>query len=799
MKWEPFSSILLCYLEFSSCPCSLLSFTPIIYQLLPSVMAPRPPAAPTRGRPQKDWNASRHRKLIRLWTLTELTKEEIVKVLAATGFDAGTTNIRAQLTQLLPSDYPENWRKYHPRDDRTLKRRFYCLRRCKRGRISKERRSQLRELSLSKTLAFGKPQSGRLESFEGPVHAYRNYAASLESTPVDLSWVDLTDSQPVDPSRLLLDGSLLSSDSSAQVPSNYSMRSPPKSERSPLGKQESSPGSIRYKISSPTMLLSSTSMLSYNAPDIPFSGSSSTSGKMPIVMDEIPSHRRMMQETNSRDEPRKRFSTLSFLREQLGDKSYPEVYLKHINSVLRYSSSNSWRSSWTTLSSRASSLLSKRDSTMKHHQRFGEEAPPPGSGQDANITLNEEEVWNQLVSEDSVAPNSIPVPSYHSISPLNRNCCSNPNSLLDIAYEACENCGFSPGHHHAIQFGALSYPGLSFISKVDFYGNTPLHAAAAAVKYEDFWKINHMIDRGADVNVCNSSGETFLHFLCQKGPRGTNDIDTFLEILRSLQRLNFSFSKRDYHGRTILHNLFRFMRERGVTYGIPILFGFFSLIKPDLAAADNAGNRLWETLHDITREKGKKYNEDLTSLTSQFSLAHFHIYPYQSKLANKTREEISVWTAQVLFTEGFTWIDSEGDTLLTALLKFQQPGTADSNDHFLRSTIKSIIEDGADIHMRDRNGDTALSLAAKGGFRLVVLFLLEKGANVHSRDYRGMGILSQLERRIALAADNANLWASIYSCYLALVDAGAKSNPTDRDEWMLAPLTREGDQDVGRS
>jgi len=52
-------------------------------------MAPRPPAAPTCGRPQKDWNASRHRKLIRLWTLTELSKEDIVKVLAATGFDAG--------------------------------------------------------------------------------------------------------------------------------------------------------------------------------------------------------------------------------------------------------------------------------------------------------------------------------------------------------------------------------------------------------------------------------------------------------------------------------------------------------------------------------------------------------------------------------------------------------------------------------------------------------------------------------------------------------------------------------------
>ena len=673
--------------------------------------------------------------------------------------------------------------------------RFHHLRRCKGGRVSKEKRSQLREFSRSKTLAFGRSQSGRPEPFEGPVHAYRNYAASLESTPVDLSWVNLTHSQLVDSSRLLLDGSFLSSNSSARVPSNDTARSPPKSERSPSGKQSSSPNSIRYKISSPTELLSTTNMLSYNAPDIPFSGSSSTSGKMPIVMDEPPYHQRMMQEANSKDEPRKRFSTLSFLREQLGNKSYPEIYLNHINAVLRYSSSNSWRSSWISLSSRASSLLSKRDSMKKLHQRFGEEEPL-NSSQDTYIALNEEEVWNQLVNEDSVGPDSISVPSYHSISPLNRNCCSKQILSLDSGYGACKKCGFSPDHHRAIQFGRWPYTNLSFNNKVDFYGNTPLHAAAAAVKQDEFWKIRYMIERGADVNVCNSSGETFLHFLCQSGPLGMKDIDDFLDILRSLLRLNFPFSKRDYHGRTILHNLFQFMREWKVIYGNAILFDFFSLIKPELKAVDNAGNELWETLYNISKKE--KYKKSLDSLASQLDLALFHTAQYQSRLAGKTREEMYLWMSQVRGTEGLTWIDTEGDTLLAGLLKSQQSGTTDSNGRFLRSIIESIIEDGADIHMRDRNGDTALALAAKNGFRLVVLFLLEKGANVHSRDYRGSGILSQLERRMALAANNTHLWASMWSCHLALVDAGAMSNPTDRDEWMLAPSARE-DQGMGVS
>jgi hypothetical protein len=57
---------------------SLGNFVLQPYQLLSSKMAPKCPG----GRPRNEWNSSRSRKLVRLYTLTRLSKEDIQKVLA---------------------------------------------------------------------------------------------------------------------------------------------------------------------------------------------------------------------------------------------------------------------------------------------------------------------------------------------------------------------------------------------------------------------------------------------------------------------------------------------------------------------------------------------------------------------------------------------------------------------------------------------------------------------------------------------------------------------------------------------
>jgi hypothetical protein len=92
-----------------------------------------------------------------------------------------------------------------------MKSRFDHLRRCKRGRISKEKR--LRSRFISRESARGhaswETRTNSVGSREHFTHAFRDYAKlSSYDVPTSLSR-DLTNSEPVCSSLLLLDGSSL--------------------------------------------------------------------------------------------------------------------------------------------------------------------------------------------------------------------------------------------------------------------------------------------------------------------------------------------------------------------------------------------------------------------------------------------------------------------------------------------------------------------------------------------------------------------------------------------------------------
>ncbi len=48
--------------------------------------------------------------------------------------------------------------------------------------------------------------------------------------------------------------------------------------------------------------------------------------------------------------------------------------------------------------------------------------------------------------------------------------------------------------------------------------------------------------------------------------------------------------------------------------------------------------------------------------------------------------------------------------------------------------VKELLDNGADVDVRDRNGMTPLILAAKKGRSQIVRLLLEKGADVNAQD-----------------------------------------------------------------
>jgi ankyrin repeat protein len=389
----------------------------------------------------------------------------------------------------------------------------------------------------------------------------------------------------------------------------------------------------------------------------------------------------------------------------------------------------------------------------------------------------------------------------------------------------------------------IDFSGIHISPVTDFYGNTPLHCAAAAFTSNEFWRgrVREMVAKGANVNIRNTSGETFLHILCRHPLKRNQDVLGLVSILKLVQNIPL-FSISDYHGCTILHYLFRGLEHHQLGDKNYRLFGrdvsassvrliseIFEVIKPALwkqhfNTQDNAGNKVLGVLEDSCSKVGRKlFTEGMKRLMATImkditpppSIVH-----YQSNLAGRvtipgqiTNEDFYGWLGNLTLVPGMTekeaterpledirlerrltWIDDSGDTPLTALLKSPLAATIPADS--LRKYVKCMLKFGSEIHIRDRNGDTALAIAARLGIHSVVTLLLEEGANVHSRDYLGVGILSQTERSMYLAAGDEKLWAMIWSCRITLIDAGAKEEPTDQDEWMLPLSTRLKLQEV---
>ena len=53
------------------------------------------------------------------------------------------------------------------------------------------------------------------------------------------------------------------------------------------------------------------------------------------------------------------------------------------------------------------------------------------------------------------------------------------------------------------------------------------------------------------------------------------------------------------------------------------------------------------------------------------------------------------------------------------------------------AAVINLLEGGADVNMRDKDGDTALMFAAFKGHALIVALLLQYGANVYARARNG--------------------------------------------------------------
>ena len=126
--------------------------------------------------------------------------------------------------------------------------------------------------------------------------------------------------------------------------------------------------------------------------------------------------------------------------------------------------------------------------------------------------------------------------------------------------------------------------------------------------------------------------------------------------------------------------------------------------------------------------------------------------------------------------------DSRGSTVLMAFVTHLPDG---EDDKAISKILEHLLRSGANLHWKNREGETALHIAVCLGRKVATRVLLDYGANIHARTADGTGILLAAEHHYLKARENPQLYASIWACMALVTDYGAKRSPTLVQEWSF--------------
>lgn len=126
--------------------------------------------------------------------------------------------------------------------------------------------------------------------------------------------------------------------------------------------------------------------------------------------------------------------------------------------------------------------------------------------------------------------------------------------------------------------------------------------------------------------------------------------------------------------------------------------------------------------------------------------------------------------------------DHSGNTVLMSFVRYLKDG---EDDRTLAKIFRHLVQRGACIHWRNRQGETALHIAVKLGRKVATRVLLESGSNVHARDSDGLGVLGVGEKHYLQARNDPALYASIMACMAQCIQYGASADPKLVHEWSI--------------
>ncbi|CZR52607.1 uncharacterized protein PAC_02484 [Phialocephala subalpina] len=719
------------------------------------------------GRPRNDWTPSRKRKLARLYTLTSLDKDEIVAVLRAHKFDPSSSDVQKKLRDLLPRDYAKEYRSFRPLKDHSIS-----------IRLDKLRKRSYHQSSARPNAVQTKSQD--VQSFEGPVSAFRDYSGTnpiripqtLVGTPQEEP-----ESQIVVPSLLLLDGSFV----------------------------------------------------------------------LPTIEEVVDLTDTEQTPNNKSTPPNSQTSSVLSLGQLAARIKRSSSFLRQVHAALRLSSTNSWRSSLSKRSSEESvqSLMHMKGivhSTIQNHRTSETEslAPRPGSpdsrqsGQghlsapSANAVLEairpnerslkspehehsltlvrpmtpkgpslsetEERVWHDLIQDGSLNSPFSARPEFAGMCLQWRICCEH---WVKRCRHICRGCGMrqshrlgkaNTGHVTSTASQEMIIPPET-LYRQDYFGNTPLHFAAASPNWQTEYLIDSIND-GTTISSVNTSGATFLHVLFENLGSSSQFRDAALIIRHLATRAanqGFPFGLRDCHGRTAIHMLFD-NRHRLLDKPLSQQDQDALLEIVELMSLRN------KTLMDnLGRCVGDLFQHDAAGnplLPQKPTTPGNSFIGAMSELASDPAK----WLLSAAPTDKYSWVDSNGDTALIALVKGWD---AEKDETQLPDIIRKLVESGSAVDMRDRAGNTALAIATRRGLRPAATTLLKLGACIHTRNYLGVGILrgARRELRQTRREDDDKPYAMILSCITLMIDKGAVMHPSGYQEWAVpsSPLAQNPD------
>lgn len=402
-----------------------------------------------------------------------------------------------------------------------------------------------------------------------------------------------------------------------------------------------------------------------------------------------------------------------------------------------------------------------------------------------SLSETEERIWHEMIQESGLNSPFSARPEFTGMCLQWRICCQ---EWVKRRKPMCRGCGLRDIHRqaklntsHILSSGNEETSILSeTTNQADYFGNTPLHFAAGSPT----WQIGYMMNRIGDsaaTTMVNTSGSTFLHVLFEY-LRSSVALRDVVPVVRCLASQDFPFTLRDCHGRTAIHMLFdnrHRLLERLFSWKDhdTLLYILDIMQLGNNTLMDNLGRNIDDLIrHDTTPGQRKP------------DAAGYSFIGAMSELSSDPTK----WLLSTVATDKYSWIDSNGDTALIALIK---SWNADKDETQLPDIIQKLVQSGSAVDMRDRAGNTALAIATRRGLRPAVTALLNLGACIHSRNYLGVSILrgARRELRQTRRDEEDKLYAMILSCITLLVDKGAVMHPSGYQEWAApsSPLAQD--------